>query len=383
MITSELCKGCGACQAVCPTDALLLTNNSNGFDIPRVDMSKCVHCELCEKACTYTQKDIFNNQYEQIALACRSRNIKFSNSSRSGGAFRTIADYYIREYNGIVYGAAKRGTHIYYERVVDAEKLFELSGSKYVWCDHTAHLKLIGEDLKKGHHVLVSGLPCQIAAVYSYLDILKINKEKLLTCDIVCHGCPSPKLYNDYLIHQKNRYHNEILAIDFRNKHDFGWKAHIETLTFAKRKVHSDIWTKIFYSHLGLRNSCFYCQYKSLRRVGDVSLADCWNIEKTKSQFNDDKGTSLILVNNANGRNIIETTKNRLLFESVEIVDFMQPALKKSVDKPAEYDVFWKDYECSGFEYVLKKYIKYDIKKKLRFIIKIAYYRFKKMGKAK
>lgn len=129
------------------------------------------------------------------------------------------------------------------------------------------------------------------------MKIKKIDSSKLITIDIVCHGCPSKKVFDDYIDFQCRRYNDKLIEFQFRNKKDFGWIPHIETLYFQNKKVYSDIWSRTFYSHYALRNSCFSCEYKSTNRVGDISLADAWNIEKTDSCLNDAKGANLVLLN--------------------------------------------------------------------------------------
>jgi L-aspartate semialdehyde sulfurtransferase ferredoxin len=44
----EKCTHCGACIAVCPTDALSVERDSM---LVRFDDEECVACELCIKAC--------------------------------------------------------------------------------------------------------------------------------------------------------------------------------------------------------------------------------------------------------------------------------------------------------------------------------------------
>ena len=49
----HMCCGCGACSAVCPSDAIDLFKDDKGFLFPRVDFDRCVKCLLCEKVCAF------------------------------------------------------------------------------------------------------------------------------------------------------------------------------------------------------------------------------------------------------------------------------------------------------------------------------------------
>ena len=47
-------------------------------------------------------------------------------------------------------------------------------------------------------------------------------------------------------------------------------------------------------------------------------------------------------------------------FIDVNTKSYMQHNLKKPSIKPSNRDEFWKDYEEQEFEYIMKKYAKYE-----------------------
>ena len=61
--------------------------------------------------------------------------------------------------------------------------------------------------LEQGTTVCFVGTTCQ---VYGLKKFLRKKYETLVTVDLVCHGTPSPKLWDKYLEYQKNNYHSEI-----------------------------------------------------------------------------------------------------------------------------------------------------------------------------
>ena len=64
-----------------------------------------------------------------------------------------------------------------------------------------------------------SGTPCQLEGLNSFLGK---KYDRLIMVDVVCHGIPSPFIWNKYLEYQKN----EIPKVDnirFRDKY-FGYK---------------------------------------------------------------------------------------------------------------------------------------------------------------
>lgn len=68
-----------------------------------------------------------------------------------------------------------------------------------------------------------------------------------------------------YLHWQEQKNHGKVVKVDFRNKKDFGWHAHIETLWFNNEKsVSSSVFKTLFYGHMILRPSCYECPFKSV-----------------------------------------------------------------------------------------------------------------------
>ena len=103
---------------------------------------------------------------------------------------------------------------------------------------------------------------------------------------------------------------------------------------------------------------------------GDITIADYWGIEKAAPEFDDNKGVSLVLVNNEAGEKIFEKVKKRLIWKQTKLEDSMQPPLKAPFPKPDNREQFWSDFKNKSFEYVARKYggigLKNDAKSFLR-----------------
>lgn len=151
---------------------------------------------------------------------------------------------------------------------------------------------------------------------------------------------------------------------------DFGWHDHVETLCFENGKsTSSRVFKELFYGHTVLRPSCYECPYKSVIHPGDITIADYWGIEKAAPEFDDNKGVSLVLVNNEAGEKIFEKVKKRLIWKQTKLEDSMQPPLKAPFPKPDNREQFWSDFENKSFEYVAKKYGGIGLKNDATFII--------------
>jgi coenzyme F420-reducing hydrogenase beta subunit len=286
--------------------------------------------------------------------AVKHKDFETRMASRSGGIFTAVSDYVLNK-NGIVYGCVLiedfKAIHI---RAENAEDRNRMRGSKYIQSTMGDVFKAVKEDLKGERFVLFSGTSCQIAGLQAFLQR---PYEKLLCIDIVCHGVPSPKVWDAYLGWQGKKKHGKCVSVDFRNKRDHGWTAHIETLMFDNgKRVHSEVFKTLFYGHTILRPSCYLCPYKSVIHPGDITIADYWGIENAVPGFSDNKGVSLVLVNNKFGTVVFNSVKDSVEYRECRLEDSMQLPLIKHFDEPEEREHFWRDFEKHSFKYVAKKY---------------------------
>ena len=89
---------------------------------------------------------------------------------------------------------------------------------------------------------------------------------------------------------------------------------------------------------------------------GDITIADYWGIEKAAPEFDDNKGVSLVLVNNDKGAKIFETVKEQIKWKQTKLEDSLQPPLKAPFSEPKNRKTFWTDFENKDFDYIAKKY---------------------------
>ena len=349
------CCGCTACASICAHDAITMQPDALGFPYPVVDKDKCVNCGLCEKVCAFNDHyDTSLNLPQPDAYAARHKDMKEVETSRSGAAFIAISDY-VLENGGVVYGAGYTDHfRVVHKRAVTREERDEFKGSKYVQSDMNTVFRQVKKDLKDGLTVLFSGTPCQTAGLNSYIG--KKLREHLILVDIVCHGVPGPYLWRDYIAYLEKKQGDKICWVNFRDKQEYGWTAHKETFKFVNGGGKMSF-TYLFYQHIMFRHSCGNCHYCNTKRPSDITIADFWGWEKTDPNINkDDKGVSLILVNTEKGREIFDAVKDRMTVIPAKLEDCLQPNLQHpSVIHPKRMK-FEQDYQCKGFEYVMKKY---------------------------
>lgn len=111
--------------------------------------------------------------------------------------------------------------------------------------------------------------------------------------------------------------------------------------------------------------------FANTKRPSDITIADYWGWEKTDPDINkDDKGVSLILINTEKGRELFNAVKDRMTVIPAELENCMQPNLQHPSVFSPEWKNFERDYECKGFEYVMKKYGEDNWRHKIRKILR-------------
>lgn len=347
-LSAVSCSGCTACKAVCPTSAITLNDKEDGFYYPLIDDKKCIKCGLCEKVCPYYNKQTISPNNLIKTLAVKNNDVEQRMRSRSGGVFPLLANKVIID-GGTVYGAVINETtfEVHHLRVDNLNDLPQLSESKYAESKLGDTFKHVIKDLKDGREVLFSGTPCQNAGLHHLLKVLKVNDERLVKVDLICHGYFSPVIFKDYVAWERSRQ-GEIKSFKFRDK-AFGWDSHIESFITSKGKVSGHDLADVFYTNAWLRPSCYECPFTNLHRFGDVTLADGWGVKHALPGFDDGKGVSSILLNTEKGVNRFAAIAEQCQSKELAISSVMQINMQRATDRPKQYQRLHVIYHRDGF----------------------------------
>lgn len=299
-----------------------------------------------------------------ITFAVKHKDYETRMASRSGGIFTALSDKVLQK-KGVIYGCVLdedfTAVHFRAEKTEDRNRM---RGSKYIQSEMREIYKAVKEDLDMGREVMFSGTSCQIAGLNGFLGRDYTN---LLSVDIVCHGVPSPMVWKDYLKWQEKKNGSRIQEVDFRNKKSYGWKAHVETLYLENgNQVDSRVFTTLFYGHSFLRPSCYKCPYKDIIHPGNITIADYWGIDVAAPGFNDNKGVSLVLINDEKGMDAFNIVRDELIIRDTRIEDSIQPPLMGPYNEPVNREKVWAGYYKYGFKYIAQRYGKRGIVYKLR-----------------
>ena len=362
----ETCFGCGLCKNKCPYNAIEFIENSEGFLYPQIIKEKCKNCGICYNVCPAINSIDNHNEFKEECYMTISKDKVIYKNSASGGFATCLSEYVITNLQGVVYGCnLDDNGNVKHIRVDNNKDLVKLQDSKYVQSNILDIFKKVKEDASN-KKVLFIGTPCQVEAIEKYLNRKEL--DNLITCDLVCHGVPSPKLFKNYLNYLSKKYNRKVTDYRFRNKTTFDKCGFRGKLKIAQKDKYffaeEDIYYRDFLEEKNYRLSCYNCKYKVNKRVGDFTIGDV-NSWENYYDFYPELASSLVIVNNSKAKNLFDELEQKLFVKeiSLEKEKKINKALSRQTELPEERKQIYQKYKN------LKQYedeITIDIDKKMQ-----------------
>lgn len=358
------CSGCSACSNICPRNCIEMKQDEEGFCYPKIDETKCIKCGLCEKTCPILNKPKAENNSSVKTYACINKNEEIRLKSSSGGAFSAIAEYVLNQ-NGVVFGAGFDDNFmVCHQYVEDKDQLDKLRTSKYVQSSIGDSFKTAKKFLDDSRLVLFSGTACQIAGLKSFL---RKDYPNLITQDVICHGVPSPLVWQKYLNHKCDEKKLKLSKVCFRDKSS-GWRKYSVSMNFKsdtteeiyRKRFTNEPYMNMFIFNKILRPSCHKCNFKGVSRQADITLADFWGsgLKKLAPSMNDNKGCSLVIIHSQKGQQLFDCLNSQL--ECIEVDSKIalkgNPMMTKSAMKSPRRKFVMKAVNKMPFSRFVKKY---------------------------
>lgn len=316
----DACCGCGACAARCPKACIEMVPDAAGFLRPEVDVEGCVGCGGCDSVCP-----ALGERGGDASLAVRwakSRDREEGLASSSGGVFALLAHDVLRD-GGVVSGAewAPGFRAVRHTLVEDERNLDSVMRSKYVQSSVGREVyEGVRDALRGGRRALFAGTACQVAGMRAYLGRLA-DSEGFLAVDVICHGTPSPLLWERWAEHKERAAGAALRAVNMRSK-TTGWLSYSASYAYAydaekdgasaspaptgDSAVFRDDWyMRAFLANICLRPSCHACPAK--RSCGsDITLGDFWGIQSAHPEVDIEGGVSAVISNTPKGEAALE-----------------------------------------------------------------------------
>ena len=359
------CCGCGACKSVCPRNAISMVADEDGFLYPQIDIRLCVECGACQNVCGY--QSLPNRSKPIACYAASAKDAELLRNSASGGVFAVMAKKTLNR-GGVVYGVAMNmedtGLTARHIRIGTVSEMAALQGSKYVQSTIGATYKQAKKDLQEGKQVLFSGTPCQIAGLRSFLGK---EYDTLFTVEVICHGVPNSKMFQDFLETLERKKGNTITAFSFRSKDKGqGMNTSIEYhntnggYSRVSRNGHRYSYMHYFLKAYIYRINCYSCPFATEERVADITIGDYWGFHEEHPiisrdvKLNNTKGVSCVLLNSERGIRLFEecSSDQVILATEFEKIAKHNEQLRKPCKKSQERDVILKLYREKGYDAV-------------------------------
>ena len=333
--------------------------DSCGFLYPRV-YENCIDCNKCEQVCNERlELPAVNPAPSTYAAWSRDESIRFE--STSGGAFTELARSVI-ERGGFVVGAAyDEHNVIVHAFVEDVSALARIRQSKYAQSVIDNVFSAVKERLEQGSEVLFCGCPCQVAGLRAFLGK---EWDTLLCVDFICRGVNSPKAFASWIDEISARHGKHVKRVWFKFKKN-GWKLspRCTQVTFSDDETtvydQQDNLFMVGYleANLYMRPSCSQCEFKGSNRCSDITLGDFWGLSK---ELDDDKGTSLILLNTPKGETAFAKSHDFLVVNerSFEEIFGGNVCFESSVRLNPKSEQFFADLDSMPFSEALHKSFK-------------------------
>lgn len=354
------CYGCHSCENVCPQQAIQMKPNEEGFLYPVIIEENCVHCGLCVKACPYDSPSTANTPVRAVASQYKNRDVLLSSSS--GGLFSALADYILSKDGyvaGCIFDDSFSAIHILTKQRLSVEKM---RGSKYVQSTMGDVYKQIQQVLLEGSLVLFTGTPCQVDGLKTFL---RKEYDNLYTVDLICHGVPSQKILEDYLNTVRGKK-GEVTELTFRNKKRNGWCSQ-GSIGYGRKIKTITPFNNSYYNFYYLQNNinrycCYECRYSNLKRVGDITIGDYWNIVDVLPKVNTTDGYSAVLINTDKGDKLFNGIAGNLSVYETALEDVVRgnENLSTPCSMPESRKDIYSKILQNGYEETAKKECKYQ-----------------------
>ena len=355
------CCGCTSCASACPTDAITMQPNDEGFLMPYVDKTKCIGCGKCDRSCPHLNTSEDMSDFSLKSFEGKPSYLYFSilderKNSASGGFVYDAMRAAINN-NGVICGCVwddkMKAVHIVSDKKEDLQRM---QSSKYVQSDLTGCYPEVRKALKNHRKVVFCGTPCQTAGLKHYLG--KTDTENLISICLICHGVASPLAWKKWAAVIEKKYNGKLVNVNMRDKSYEGYSTSYSKYTLRSVLNEStryvgmptylaDPYIFLFTDDLYLRKSCNRCQYKADQNGADIIVGDFY--ESTPSAGN--LGCSCIMAMTEKGRQFVKTLDGEILESDYKTVGVVNPMLWTSVKehpRRTEFFTVMKSGKLSG-----------------------------------
>ena len=369
IIKREDCTGCGACENICPVNAVSMDVDEEGFWYVHIDRQVCISCERCINVCPVLQEkmELISDRSadDPVIYAAWSLNPEIRYQSTSGGIFSELSLAVLEE-QGFICGAVYDEKQQVWHFITNEEQgLAKIRQSKYVQSHMGSVFKKIENLLRQNRTFLFCGSPCQCAGMFYYCREKKVGIKNLYLIDFICRGANSPKVYQKFISELEEKYQSAVSKVWFKNK-AYGWNRFSTRIEFENGRYylldryHDPYIRGYIEENLYIRPSCAHCRFKGMHRIADITLADFWGIQLHDPTQDSDGGTSMVMLHTEKGQKLWNTIKNKVYYTQKKIEDVISGnvCFENSVEQGIHRAAFMKDLDVMPVIENIERFLK-------------------------
>lgn len=309
------CTACGACVQSCPVNSIFFEEDEYGCAYPIIDEKRCIDCGKCRTVCHVHGERSYH--FPLHAYAGWSLDEPTHEKAASGGIASEIYKYCVRNNlftMGTYFNKEKR---LIFKPIIDMQDIKWARNSKYVQSDMSGCFEMYEKVLKQGDQAVFIGLPCQVAAIKSYLRTSVVNMAKLVTVDLLCRGVPPINYWKNHMSNLEEKY-GQIDKVSFRGPDSiYTLRCFLkdDTIVYEKDMHGDDTYYRAFCENLNFRENCYHCSFARYERVSDITLGDYSGIGQLWPYEGRRDMVSLILSNTNKGNDFLEKIQDIELIE--------------------------------------------------------------------
>lgn len=311
---------------------------------------------------------------KQRAVLFQHKDLEVLRESTSGGLFTALASWVI-EHGGVVYGAAYDDAFVVrHVGVGSAAELGNFRNSKYAQSIIGSAFAEVGELLRAGRWVLFSGTPCQLEGLHKFL---RKDYDTLLKVDVVCHACPSPLVFRRYIEFVTGGDMAGVQDIRFRDK-VYGYKYSVMSFVGSdgyiyKEGIDTDVMLRAFFNNMSPRPSCFACPAKKRYRKTDITIWDCFDVDKFSKVLDNDKGVTRALIHSDKGWRIWHEIKANGITDEIDASAAVEGVkeMVKSVEMNPLRSAFFHDLNTMPADECFRKYFPVTMRHRTEKLIRL------------
>ena len=115
---------------------------------------------------------------------------------------------------------------------------------------------------------------------------------------------------------------------------------------------------RLFLSRICQNVSCDDCRYRKKPRIADITQGDYWRVSKYHPEMNDNKGTSVVLLNTTPGSMLFESVADKVVQCDSKIENAIagNPCIVRSSEPHPKRAEFFANLDKYSLDQLIKKY---------------------------